>query len=694
MLSLKSMPPLRFPLIKALPPALLALAFLSCDQDLNSSQDQPTIDYVVLATDSATSVPLDSVRVRVTTIAGDTSTYFTSAVEGRAQVATIASSRTLFELSRAGYATRDTIDTVNAKPDTVFHRPIPRLLRVRMSRGNGTDGGRIQVNILPRDADLNKLTRATAAYQDSLGDLRIVADTAGTGVIGLTALKVGKTLVLVKHPGYLGYKFEATVNGVSDTGRAASLVAILSPLGANSISGQVFQTTGSGTKPLLNARVEFHLMDSLAVPDTFVAFTSGDSAGLGRFEMDSVPALDGTILYFKDRSSREPVKTIAILKDEVLRDGPLALMTLTIASDSSLPFMTKAPGDSVRPNDSLVFQFNQRVDALEKYSVQLINQGPLLADTGWNTEHNRLRIWLPDGKWERGKSYRYTLSARNGAGQYFTAVGDTLRTVSGDFSVPDSVGSDSGLLMPKGIAFAYFNSGGYFLFNAADTNTCPFPDSSNQFARLRWGWNGTSGRKVDSLLVYYQDGGVTAANWTLWGALSGSADSATLVFADHYSTSLEPDPNKPPLPFKTGGRISFRVIPKHQGKVFADTTLDDLQQGMGPSVYSRFDKEGRVLKMDKHDTDSVAVSFVKSPTDPNSAIDWGASQPAPKAYLNEKLDETVAHWHWVDGKNGRVRYILPPVIDGYQVIRVDLNGVLFNGKPIWHRNHTQGFTLQ
>jgi hypothetical protein len=37
---------------------------------------------------------------------------------------------------------------------------------------------------------------------------------------------------------------------------------------------------------------------------------------------------------------------------------------------------------------------------------------------------------------------------------------------------------------------------------------------------------------------------------------------------------------------------------------------------------------------------------------------------------------------------------LPPAINGYEVIRVDLNGVLFNGKPIWHRNHTQGFTLQ
>jgi len=681
-------------LLKILGLALLVHACLSCDQALNSSQDQPTVDYVVLATDSATAAPLDSVRIRVTTIAGDTSSYLTSDVEGRAQIATIASSRTLFELSRPGYVTRDTIDTVNAKPDTVFHRPIPRLLSIRMSKGNGIDGGRVQMNVLARDADLNKLTRATATYEDSLGDRRIVADTAGIGTIGLKALKVGKTLVLVKQPGYLGHWFEATVNSLSDTGRAPSLVTILSPLGANSISGQVFQTTGSGVKPLLNARVEFHLKDSLAVPDTFVAFTSGDSIRLGWFEMDSVPALDGEILYFKDRSSREPVKTIPILKDEVLRDGPLASMTLTIASDSSLPYLTKAPGDSVRPNDSLVFLFNQRVDALEQYSVQLINQGALLADTGWNTDHNRLRIWLRDGKWERGKSYRYNLSARNGAGQYFTAVGDSLRTITGDFSVPDSVGSDSGLLMPKGIAFAYFNSGGYFLFNAADTNTSPFPDSSNQYARLRWGWSGTSGRKVDSLLLYYQDGGVTAGNWTLWGAVPGFADSATLVFSDHYSTSLEPNPNKPPLPFKTEGRISFRVIPKYQGKVFADTTLDDLQQGMGPSVYSRFDKEGRVLKMDKNDTDSVLVSFVKSPTDPKSAIDWGVSQPTTKAYLNEKLDTTIAQWHWVDGKNGRVRYILPPAINEYQVIRVDLNGVLFNGKPIWHRNHTQGFTLQ
>lgn len=674
--------------------ALLSAALLSCDQALNSSQDQPTVDYVVIAADSVSSQPLESVRIRVTTITGDTSSYFTSAVEGRAQIATVASSRTLFELSRPGYVSRDTIDTVNAKPDSVFHRPIARLLRVRMRKIGETEADRIQLNVLPRDPDLNKLNRATATYEDSTGDRRIVADTAGNGSIGLRALKVGKTLVLVQQAGYLGRWFEAAV-AATDTGHALTLVATLMPLGANSISGQVFTATGSGKQPLLGARVEFHLKDSLAVPDSFVSFTSSDPAHLGRFELDSVPALDGKILYFKDRSSTEPVKTVTILKDEVLNDGPLPSITLTISSDSSLPYLIKAPGDSVRPNDSLVFFFNQKVDAVERIAVSLINESNLLTDTLWNAEHTQVRLWLKDGKWIRGKTYGYQLSLRNGAGQYFLAQGDTQRVITGEFTIPDSVGTNTAVRLPKNIAFAYFNSGGYFLFNQADSNSCPFPDSSNQYARLRWGWDANSGVKADSLLVYYQDGGITADNWTLWGAYPGFADSATLVFSDHYSTTLEPNLNKRPLPFKTNGQIQFRVIPKHQGKTFTDTSLSSLQQGMGPSIYSTFEKGSPVLKVHPNDTDSVFVTFRRSPTDPGSVLDWGSSPPIPKVYYNDNIDTTVAKWmRWDDGKKGVVRYTLPSTVNGFPVIRVDLDGILIGGKPIWHRNRKIGFVVQ
>jgi hypothetical protein len=687
------MPFPRLPLLKLLALTLLVLALLSCDQDLNSSVDQPTIDYVVMATDSATALPLEGVRVRVTTITGDTSSYLTSAGEGRAQLPTIASSRTLFELSRQGYVTRDTVDSVNAKPDTVFHRPIPRLLGVRLRKVGETSVGRVQVNVLPRDPDLNKVTRAIVVYEDSTGERRLVADTAGNGSIGLIGLKVGTTQVQVKRPGYLGHWFTVTVNSISDTGRPAVLVAPLTPLGAYSISGQVFQTTGSGNQPLIGARVEFLLKDSLAVPDTFVAFTSGDPLHAGHFEMDSVPALDGQILYFKDRKSTEPVKTVPISGAEVKNDGPQSSVNLTISSDSSLPYLIKVPGDSVRPNDSLVFQFNQRVDVLEQSVVKLINGTTLLADTGWNAEHTSLRIWLKDGKWVRGKTFQYELAARNGTGQSFTSLGDTLRIMKGIFSIPDSVGSDSGLRLPKQISFPYFNSGGYFLFNALDTNSSPLPDSSNQFARLRWSWSGTSGRKVDSLVVWYKDEGTTS-NWALWGAYPGADDSASLALSDHYSTSRSPDPLKDPLPFRTGGRIFFRIFPKHQGKTYPDTTLDGLEQGMGPSVYSSIHMAGDTLLVHPDQSDSLKVEFLTTPDNPASAFDWGTNPPTPFVYVNDKVDATVANWHWKDNKSGRIYYKLPPNINGFPVIRVDFGQARFNGRPIWHRNRTQGFTLQ
>jgi hypothetical protein len=674
--------------------SFLVLALLSCDQDLNSSQDQPDVDYVVIAADSATALPLADVLVRVTTITGDTGSYLTSGADGRVQLPTLASSRTLFEFSRQGYVTRDTIDTVSAKPDTVFHRPFPKLLRVRLRKVGETGEGRIQVNVLPRDGNLNKIPRATATYEDSTGGRRIAADTAGTGSIGLTGLKAGKTQVLVQHPGYLGRWFEATVAGVSDTGRAVPLIAGLMPLGPNSISGQVFYATGSGNKALVGARVEFRLKDSLAVPGTFYAYTSGDSLHPGSFEMDSVPVLDGQILYFKDRKSSEPVKTVSILASEVQSDGSLPPVILTIASDSSLPYLTKAPGDSVLPQDTLSFLFNQRVDALEGFTVELVNQGQLLADTGWNAGHTQMRMWLKGGRWTCGKTYQYKLIARNGAGQYFSVLGDTVRALTGRFSVPDSIGSDS-VLLPTRIAFTLFNSGDDFRFGQADSSTSLFPDSTSQFGRLRWGWKGTSGRKADSLIVYYRDED-RVSNWLRWGAFPGSLDSATLAFSDKYATTREPKtgPDARPLPFKTGGRLWFQVIPKHQGRLYADTSLEALEQGMGPGVYVSYAKGSNPLKTQPGDSDSIIVEFRRADGQPASVMEWGADRPTPAVYVNGKVDANIAKWHWTDNLRGRVEYVIPTPFNNSLTIRVDLGGVSYRGKPIWQRNPNSAFTVQ
>jgi hypothetical protein len=685
-------PPRLWPLALAL--AFLSIVAISCDKDLNSSQEQPDVDYVVIATDSATTLPLPDVLIRFTTINGDTGSSRTSGADGRAQLPTVASSRTLFELSRTGYVTRDTIDTVTAKPDTIFHRPFPKLLRVRLRKVGETGEGRVQVNVLPRDANLNKITRATATYEDSTGERRIAADTGGTGSIGLTGLKVGKTSVLVQRPGYLGRWFEASVTSVSDTGRAVPLIAGLLPLGANSISGQVLYATGSGYKALVGARVEFLLKDSLAVPDTFFAYTSGDSLHLGFFQMDSVPALDGQIRYFKDRNSKEPVKTVPILASEVQSDGPLAQVRLTILSDSSLPTLTKAPGDSVLPKDTLAFLFNQRVDVLEQYMVELINQGQLLTDTGWNAEHTQLRMWLKGGAWTRGKAYQYKLIARNVAGQFFSALGDTARALTGRFSVPDSVGSDS-VLLPTRIAFTLFNSGGDYRFGEGDSTTSPLPDSTSQFGRLRWGWKGAKGRKADSLIVYYRDED-RVSNWLRWGTYPGSLDSATLVFSDKYATTLEPKAGTDarPLPFKTGGKLWFQVIPKDQGKQYADTSLEPLEQGMGPGVYIAYAKGSTPLKTHQGDSDSVLVEFRKVEGQPASVMDWSAGRPTPTVYVNGKVDLSIAKWHWDDNLRGRVDFVIPTPFNDRLNLRVDLGREQYRGKPIWLRNPNLTFVVQ
>jgi hypothetical protein len=122
---MRNIPPVRFTI-------LLSLLWIACDQDINTVKDQPLVDYTVLVTDGASSVSLDSVKVRVFTATGDTSTFFTDAAEGLVKLPTVASSRTLFVLSRKEYRTTNFIDTVPSAPDTVFHRPIMKLLMLKM----------------------------------------------------------------------------------------------------------------------------------------------------------------------------------------------------------------------------------------------------------------------------------------------------------------------------------------------------------------------------------------------------------------------------------------------------------------------------------------------------------------------------------------------------------------------------------
>jgi hypothetical protein len=112
---------------------LSPLLLWHCDLDPVSSADQPLVEYTLLVADSASGLPLDSVRIETTTVLGDTASFYTDSLSGRSRLPALASSRTLFLLSRHDYKTMDWLDTVASPPDTVYHRPLQRVLRLKMA---------------------------------------------------------------------------------------------------------------------------------------------------------------------------------------------------------------------------------------------------------------------------------------------------------------------------------------------------------------------------------------------------------------------------------------------------------------------------------------------------------------------------------------------------------------------------------
>ena len=322
---------LRLPYFPVLPLLLAALFLFSCDKDLTSSEDQPLVDYTVIVTDSVTGEPVDDVRVRIKTISGDTASYFTDAEEGRVDLETVASSRNLFEFSKPGYRFQDILDTVDAKPDSVFHRPISRLLRARLVNQN-PDRNRVQVNILLRDVELRRLRGGVVTLTDSLGNERPFSDNDTDGTIALSGLKAGTNAIRVEKSGYLGRRAEVTWAKAADSGAGPEAITIrLLPLD-NSISGQVYYKTAGGSKPLLDAKVEFRLKDSLAVPTVFRTFTSAEVGQNGAFNLAKVPALEGELWFFKNRTATERTKVVPLTQEEVLLDGPIQLVTLTVSA--------------------------------------------------------------------------------------------------------------------------------------------------------------------------------------------------------------------------------------------------------------------------------------------------------------------------------------------------------------------------
>jgi hypothetical protein len=110
---------------------------------------------------------------------------------------------------------------------------------------------------------------------------------------------------------------------------------------------------------------------------------------------------------------------------------------------------------------------------------------------------------------------------------------------------------------------------------------------------------------------------------------------------------------------------------------------------MGVSLYVVYDT-AKVLAKGLGAKDSIEVTFLRNQADPGSTFDFGIDPPMPKMYRNEKQDSTAAvlTWKWLTTRKGRLTYSYGAGVspEGITRFRVDLNGVMFDSKPVWQRN--------
>jgi hypothetical protein len=687
---------LSLPKLLLLPCLLLAL--LSCDQEINSAKDQPLVDYVLVVTDSATAAPLDAVRIRITTITGDTASYTTNLEEGRVQLATVASSRTLLQFTRNGYNSKDSIDTVNAPVDSIFHRPVTRLLRIKMTRLGFVQANRAQFAVVFRNADLERLRKGRVTYTDSLNSEKTVVDVDSDGTVELSGLKVGDNTVKVEHPGYLGQFLKVKIEKLADSVRVPPGTTLTLVPRTSSISGQVNYKTTNGFKPLVDAKVEFILKDSTAYPNRFVTYTSATAGSEGRYVFGEVPALDGEMRFYKNKIASERTLAKPISKEEVLQDGPSATVNLSISSDTvGLPVVDTLPKDTLNPKDTLVFHFTQPVEKLGEPVVRLINlSNRLFTVTKLDTATRRtLKIVQKDDDWQVGKTYQYELTLENAQGEGFTRQGDSSTVIRGTFFVREKADTNTVVVYPQNLRLAFFNSGIDRRFDSLAAETSPKADSSTRFARLKWK-NGESGNHVDSLLIWIKDGSAYPS-WIQWQSIPGFVDSTTLDFSELYSTSPAKNQHAPfPLRNSITETIQLKVLYKEAGRTLdSETVLPSLKQAMGPQVYAYY---GSPAGLDRTigGNDTIVVTFGTKSEDRGSAISFGTNPPDPKIFLNDAVNSHLK-WKWMDGKTGWLMYSYsgsPEGLPGFARFRVDVSDIILGSGPVWQRNRKDALEVE
>lgn len=674
-------------------PLLAAFFLWSCDQELNSAGDQPLVDYVLLVTDSTNNAPLDSVRVRVTTITGDTSSYFTDLTDGRLELPTLSSSQTRFKLSRRNFRSLDFVDTVSGQVDTVFRRAIARILKVKMLRLDADSARRTQFTIAFRDAGLERLRKGRVAYTDSLGSDRVVVDGDSDGVVELSGMRRGDNqAVRAEHAGYLGQQVRVNIGALSDSTRfVPGTTLTLLPL-SSSISGQVNYATASGPKGLAGAKVVFVPKDSLAIPREFTALSSSQVGSEGWYEIRNVPAVEGDIFYRKNAVTGEFLKKTPLSAEDVLRDGPLATVSLTIPLDSLAPQVDTLPKDTLNPKDTLVFHFNQPVERYTSPVVRLINAPQrIMTYDVQDGSKKTLKVAQNGDEWVAGKTYSYEFTALNAQGQGFTRAGDSSTVIRGTFTVREKAVVDTGFIYPADVRIAGFNSGTSPRFDTSSAESSPKGDSTTRFARITWKW-GATGKHVDSLLVCIKDG-QSKTSWTQVQSIPGFEDSTTVDLAEIYSTVSKPSGNALfPLLLSASQEIQVKVMYIEKGRLLAkETPLPSIKQEMGPSVYTRIDSTGPVERV-MGESDTLLVYFSTVANVQGTAVDFGTSPLKPNLFVGDNKDVNL-DWEWIDGKKGRLIYKVSETMGVRPLLRVDVNGMLIDGKPVWHRDRKSGFRL-
>ncbi len=641
---------------------------LSChDDNLLDVGEQPLVSYLISVTDSATGLPLGGVKVQVVDILLDTSKYTTDSAEGSVSFE-VESSQNLISLSKTGYRRLDTLLEVTEKQDSVFGLPIRKTYSFKLVDLNQKTADtlqNIQYRILVRDQNLKPLTSASITFTDSLGNPKLAVDENEDGRIIITSLGLGKHLVLVEQPGYLGQYLEISLQkGANDSTTqkfVGDFAVTLLPL-SQKIEGQLFQTVaGKGSVPLEGAMVVFSIEDTLQSPRSFKVLSDDE----GMYLLDSLPPLAGKLEYFLTDTSTEPSKIVEMSKENLILDRlepPVEINPLDGAA--GIPLLIARPSDTLASQNPMIFKFNQELDPAElEVKIKEVNVAlNLLVEWNVSSDGKTLEVWLKDSiPWKEGIVYEYQLIAKNLFGEFFKAASQSGNEIQGFSYIEPTVVENPNLKFPDNFKIAYFNSGTSALFDSNSATSSQYADSTSNMALLRWeNPSLKSGEQlVDSVAIYIRDED-NFTNWSHWLTIAAEPDSLQLFFFSIYSTYDYPSVEKPAFPIMASPNKYFELqfVPKQHNTLYQDNAKilsAPIKQGMGERVNCKIELPDTMLITGPGVSPEIPVSFVFA-NDTNEAVKISVENFSPTVTVtggNVILNPADLEWTWTNVSNGR-----------------------------------------